>query len=160
KRIAANARRRNGTVSLFENDEKGRSAAREVRPIDKRVVGCVNVARPGVTLRAHRTDACPTRRAGASADDRREWETGAFGQDAADPPAAERLCHKAIATSEKWQVIYAGERKEMLHVKIRWAAFRAVILRVSLVRHEAGAFVRELVDALTETVIGLERQPF
>ena len=38
----------------------------------------------------------------------------------------------------------------MLAVKIRWAAFRAVILRKGLVRHEAGAFVRKLVNALAE----------
>src|SRR5262249_54898717 len=126
---------------------------------DKGVIRRVNVARPGVTLRAHRTETRPARRAGASADDRREWKTGAFGQNAADPPTAEGLRHKVIA-SENRQVVDAGEREEMLRVKIRWAAFSAVILRIGLVRQEAWAFVRKLVNALAETVVGLQRQPF
>src|SRR5262249_14037725 len=107
KRIAANARRRDGAVRLFEYDEKGRAAAGEVRPVDERVVRRINVARPGVTLRAHRTEARPTWCAGAPADDRREREPRAFSQNAADPPAAEGLRHEAVTTSEKRQVIDA-----------------------------------------------------
>src|SRR5262249_42199883 len=156
--IAANARRRDGAVRLFENDEKGLPPAGEVRSIDERVVRRVNVARPGVTLRAHRTEGPSSRRAGARIDDWGKWEPGAFGQNAADPPSAEGFRHKAIAL-EKRQVIDAGEREVMLHVKIRRASFRSVILRIGLVRQEAWTFVRKLVDALAETVVGLQRQP-
>jgi hypothetical protein len=68
---------------------------------------------------------------------------------------AEQRADDVSALAEERQFIERRQIEVVLHVEIRRAALGAVVLRVGLIRGEAGTFVRELVNALAEAIVRL-----